>query len=280
MDFAIRPDTYLVRQDKNKFLFYSLSRKILIDFSSPENLTSVWSQLLANGSLASEQTPYPDLLNKLYEADLLEKKDDQLQKNSHSIWEPFVKKTFKDQSIQNQALARIQSTKFSIRSLWPIDMSSDWKNKDFSISDQFQFVIVYGLSIQNQSLLELNNEFVNKKINWLPIVVDEFGGQIGPLLGPSYGLCYECIALRKKDHQFNAKLQEPFNNIENLVAISFQDFPDQIQQLTDIAQMYLVKSLIHKNTENVMLKISLTDFEMKKLHFIPHSNCEVCKIWT
>lgn len=280
MDFAIRPDTYLIRQDKNKFLFYSLSRKILLDISSPENLATVWNQLLANGSVTSEQTPFPELLNKLYEADLLEKKDDQLQKKSHSMWGSLVKKTFKDQSLQNQALACIQSTRISIRSLWPIDMSSEWKNKYFSISDQFQFVIVYGLSLQNQSLLELNNEFVNKKIDWLPIIIDEFGGQIGPLLGPSYGLCYECIALRKKDHQLNAKLQEPFDKIESSVTISFQDFPNQIQQLTDFAQMYLVKSLIHKNTENVMLKISLTDFEIKKQHFIPHSNCEVCKIWT
>lgn len=280
MDFSIRPDTYLVHQDKNLFLFYSLSRKILLDVSNSESLTSVWNQLLAKGSINSNQTPFPELLNKLYEADLIEKNDDLLKKKSHLVWESLIKKKFKDQSLQNRALERIQSTKISIRSLWPNDMSSNWKNKDFLISDQSQFVIVYSLSLQSQSLLELNKEFVNKKIDWLPIVIDEYGGQVGPLLGPSYGLCYECIALRKKDHQFNAKLQEPFDNIESLVAISFQDFPNQIHQLTDFAQMYLVNSLIHKNIENIMLKISLTDFEIKKLHFVPHSNCEVCKVWT
>lgn len=252
----------------------------MLDVSKPENLSAVWNQLLTRGSLKSEQTPFPDLLNKLYEADLIEKKDGPLQKKSQFVWESLVKKIFKDQSLQNEALASIQNTKISIRSLWPIDQSSDWQNKDFSISEQSQFVIVYGLNLQNQSLLELNKEFASRKIDWLPIVIDEFGGQVGPLLGPSYGLCYECIALRKKDHQLNVKFQEPFDKIESLAAISFQSFANQVQQLTNLAQMYLVKSLIHKNTENVMLKISLTDFEIKKLHFAPHSNCEVCKAWT
>ena len=116
---------------------------------------------------------------------------------------------------------------------------------------------------------ELNVYFFKKGIFWCPVIIDDFGGYIGPLIHsvPS-GPCFEC---------YNRRMYIP------------NQAPDAVKKTPVLLNMFLrvvfleaLKVKTNISPSQIMysnlLEIDCWNYRSRKHYIYPDSNCEVCGV--
>ncbi len=152
------------------------------------------------------------------------------------------------------------------------DLNSENNNKQlYEKLDQIrnnQMIFVMSDFEHKYKVSELNLYFFNKGIYWCPIIIDEFGGYIGPLIQsvPS-GPCFNCYDRKvyKNNESINTNecLHRFMQNI--FLQIAFIE-------MYKVSTKYIPSQIIYSN----LLEIDCFNHRSRKHYIYTDSHCTVC----
>lgn len=284
-----RPYVYLVHAEADKCLFYVFGKRILIESVQGVDIISIWKQLdqprtsedLVNLHLCPSAQVARELLTCLLKNRIVEEDAGGSLVLPDHPWTPVVRRLFHSQYAQSKALSALQNCALGIKSLISADaIKAVWQDAGFHVSDHGRILIVYAHFLQTLQLEELNAKLLESQQDWLLVSIDEFGGTVGPMFGPSTEICWKCFDLRRKSHIPNIHLQEHFERYFSGQQSGWGEFfPGQIQQLSMVAQREVFQVITGSSvpaTSQGLLEIDLLHNRQAFHPVRPVSFCSAC----
>lgn len=279
MHFKIRPQTFLVARDKENFFFSSFGRRLLVRTNQGDLLEEVWSDLTKQLSAPQEN----HILTLLSEHGLIESDDESIAWSETFVthpWLPLIRSYYSSTQMQLTALKKITSFTVQIVNSAGLAPSPSWRDCGFTISDDAPFVLFIAYHWEHLKTKNFAQKMLQQKKEWLIVMIDPQGGRIGPLLGPRFKMCWNCIMQRYQDHLKNPQHFTPYETYDGLGPVQSAVNAHQFATMEHLIQKTLIKFImgVHDGS-NQLLHIDLTTPTITPHTVWPNSNCECFYVW-
>ena len=153
----------------------------------------------------------------------------------------------------------------------------EWENILASVNKEN--LLVASSDIGSQYYLRKWNELsVRGNFLFLPVLLKDMIGYVGPLVVPGETACLECLRGRQNSHVNNPELFRASERQCQDTKISVSFHPCMVSMVADVASMEIIK-LVH-NIQNItvgnMIKINLLIPEMVRKPVLKLPRCPVC----
>ena len=163
--------------------------------------------------------------------------------------------------------------------LWPSSLNSPEAWSDDVKSSSFDCLIAASDFGTPQALLDLNQTCLDQGGSFLPIVLHNFMGQVGPLVIPKEGACFECLRSRQ-----NANLDDPtIHRLIETVSVDRQDVqgfhPSMASILGEVSAFELTKfysGVLGSLLVNGCIKVDLLAGKMTARKVLRIPRCPAC----
>ena len=162
---------------------------------------------------------------------------------------------------------------------WPasVDSPQDWK--DSQQSDLGDCLIVTSDFGGRQALCEWNTLCLDQKVHFMPVVLKNMVGYVGPMVIPGETACYECLVSRQRSHSANPEAEFLTDNVafEGQAVVGFH--PSMAAILGDIAAFELTRfygSVLPEKKAGRLLEVNLLAASMTGRTVLKVPRCAAC----
>ncbi|NUN05511.1 MAG: TOMM precursor leader peptide-binding protein [Bdellovibrio sp.] len=291
MNFRIRPQTFLVARDQEKFFFSSFGQRILIETSDGPLLQKIWSDLeqqspniFSSFTAASENAEKNtvQLLGHLERQGLIENHDEVAfpEAPSNHPWLPLIRYYYSSLRAQLGALEKLMAFTLEIDLPKDPSLASFGKKFGLQIKPDASFSLFVAHHWEAHRLQVFAQKMLAQKKSWLPVVLTPHGARMGPLLGPHWKICWNCVTQRRLSHVENLQYTSPFENYSGTGPQDSQLLPSHVAMIEHFAQNEIFKSVIENNSRpNRLLDIDLITPSITSHIIWPDSSCECFYVW-
>lgn len=291
MFFRIRPQTFLVASEKEKFFFKSFERRVLVQTSQGARLEEIWLSLKntqdsknhkssSSKNYSEEQLKILALLERYGLIERWESSAPSFEGTLNHPWSSFIKNCFPAPHAQVDAISRFDSFQIQIVTSNNCQILQTWKDLGFNIKPDAPFVILIAQEWEGKFIEDFNRQMCAAKKNWLPVIINSRGGKIGPFLGPQGKICWNCITHRRKEHLENPDHFIPYEQYSGDGPSDSDLHSYHISIVQQLAQLEVVKLAIGQDeNSHQLLDFDIFSPSMDSHVLWPSSTCECFYAW-
>ena len=153
---------------------------------------------------------------------------------------------------------------------------------DLSRTEEMNLLVVVSDWYRTTDLLQWNRSAKKKKLRWLCVLQDYFGGTIGPVLGIEGGPCFSCLLTRKKSNQPNSEYSDPAEHFfargmhHDRLPIHFPLFNDCMAALSAVEIIKLATGIMKAKTLGGLYACDSLNFRIQYHDVLQVPFCRDC----
>jgi len=158
----------------------------------------------------------------------------------------------------------------------------NWSGRgQLSGSDACDFFIVLGSAYNGTEFSKFNKLIISLQKPWLPVMLDDFGGSLGPTLGLAGGPCYHCLiqSANRNESLFYKKTSADLilENEEPNQYFSEMLISKSLFSYVAIESVKVISQFLRPMSVEGFYSFDLFNFRMKHTLVYPSPNCIVCR---